>query len=142
MKPLSVTILILAALMVLLSGCSKETPSRDHIPLLKEVVFNLQESVRERNRAAIDSLLSPDILKHDQNSDSLLAFCFGPESSFAFERFGNCAISYTRNKAVAECFVMDSLSRSDRPVRLSFVYEHDLWLLSHFGEGDAVADSL
>ena len=83
------------AVLLLSAGCGEETPSRDHIPALKEKVFLLQQAVKGKNRAAIDSLMSPEILSFRQDSDSLLRFVFGPEERFAFRRFGKCDIFYT-----------------------------------------------
>jgi len=130
-------LVVLASLVLLAAGCSEETPSRDHIPLLKERVYLLQQAVKEKNHAAIDSLLSPKILSYQQDSDSLLNFVYGPDDSFAFERFGNCEIVYTSNKARIDCFVMDSTGRTDRPIVFTFVHEHDLWLLKRFEAGQA-----
>ena len=130
-------LIVLASLALLAAGCSEETPSRDHIPLLKERVYLLQQAVKEKIHAAIDSLLSPKILSYQQGSDSLLSFVYGPDDRFVFERFGNCEILYTSDKARIDCFVMDSTGRTDRPIVLTFVHKHDLWLLKRFEEGQA-----
>ncbi len=128
-------ILVVLASLALLAGCSKVTPSRDHIPLLKERVYLLQQAVKEKNRAAIDSLLSPKILSYQQGSDSLLSFVYGSDDRFVFERFGNCEIAYTSDKARIDCFVMDNTDRTDHPIVFTFVHKHDLWLLKRFEEG-------
>jgi hypothetical protein len=126
-------ILVVPALLA--AGCSEETPSRDHIPLLKERVYLLQQAVKEKNHTAIDSLLLPEILSYRQSSDSLLRFAYGPDDRFAFERFGDCEIIYTSDKARIDCFVMDSTGREDRPIVFTFVHKHDLWLLKRFEVG-------
>ncbi|RKX28806.1 MAG: hypothetical protein DRP47_03395 [Candidatus Zixiibacteriota bacterium] len=136
------TTIILVVGFIFIAGCSKETPSRDHIPVLKEQVFQLQEAIKNHSRAAIDSLLSPDILSAGQNSDSLLNFCWGYENDFPFERLGDCEIAYTDKHAIADCFVMDSTNMKDRPVRLIFIYQHDLWLLKRFEPRDTIASQL
>ena len=131
---------------ILLGACDDEprTPPRDQIPILKQVVFKLQEHVKERNRAAIDSMLSAKILDNQQSSDSLLSFVYGPEGDFAFTQFGRCDIFYTKANAEARCYVMDSSSQSDRPIRLSFIKDDTLWLLESFGvfEEEVVDTSL
>ncbi len=126
---------ILVVTALLAAGCSEETPSRDHIPLLKERVYLLQQAIKEKNLAAIDSLMSPKILSYQQGSDSLLRFVYWPDDRFAFERFGNCEIAYTSDKARIDCFVMDSTDRKDRPIVFTFVHKHDLWLLKRFEVG-------
>ena len=130
-------LVVLVSLALLAAGCSEETPSRDHIPLLKERVYLLQQAVKEKNRAAIDSLLSPKILSYQQGSDSLFSFVYGSDNRFVFERFGNCEIIYTSDKARIDCFVMDSTGRTDRPIVFTFVHKHDLWLLKRFETGQA-----
>ncbi|MBU8934878.1 MAG: hypothetical protein KOO62_12900 [candidate division Zixibacteria bacterium] len=133
--------LMVTAGLALIVGCAEETPSRNHIPVLKERIYLLQEAIKSESRAAIDSLLSTDILKVEQGSDSLLSFCWGADRSFAFDRLGDCAIVYTDQHAVTECFVMDSTGTRGHPVRLSWVYQHDLWLLQRFDIPEA-GDSL
>jgi len=133
-------ILLILSLLLSLISCSKKTPSRDHIPNIKERVYLLQEAIKERNRAAVDSLLSTDILDAGQSSDSLISFCFGEGGDFGFERLGNCIIAYTENNAEARCFVMDSTGAEDRPIRLMWVHQHDLWLLSRFETGDSTTN--
>ncbi len=135
MKQLMIVTVALAAGLALWAGCDKQmSPPRDQIPMIKKAVFALQERVKTRDRAAIDSLLSAKILDNKQSSDSLLGFVYGPSGDFAFEQFGSCDIAYTREIAEASCFVMDSAHGKDRPIRLSFIKDDTLWLLSAFGE--------
>lgn len=125
--------ILLFAVLVLLTSCGKEkTPSRDHIPIIKERLSKLQDGVKNQNISAIDSLLSVDILKKNQGSDSLLSFVFGPNRDFAFESFGQPVIIYTDEVAQVECFVMDSTHQNNRPVVLKYVYVSDQWLLNGF----------
>ena len=141
MKHLLPTMTALTMTILLLSGCDEELPSRDHIPLLKHQVYRLQEAVKTQNRAAIDSLLSPEVFDYGQNSDSLLSFVYGPQGTFAFEHFADCDIAYTSDKARVDCYIMDSTSESDRPVVFTFVYRHDLWLVKRFEVGRPQSDS-
>jgi hypothetical protein len=129
------------ALLISMS-CNEKTPSRDNIPILKKRIYTLQEAIKNKNRAAIDSLLSPNILKYEQNSDSLLSLCYGPDGSFAFDRLGDCEIMYTDDRAFADCFIMDSTGQKDQPVHLRFVHQHNLWLLERFliSEDSVTAD--
>ncbi len=133
---------LMAGVLLIISGCPDQTPSRDHIPVLKRQVYRLQEAVKARDRTVIDSLLSPDILSHKQDSDSLIRFVYGPNDDFAFERFGDCEIVYTSDRARVECFVMDSTGHRDRPLELTLIYRHEMWLLSRFEPGEIGLDSL
>ena len=139
---------LLTALIVCLSlivGCAKEEPpARNQIPILKSQLFRLQEAVETKNRAAIDSLLSVQILSIDQDSDSLLRFTYGADGSFAFRQFATGGIVYTNETARVECFIMDSTQTRDRPVIMTFILEHDQWLLKKFEPDvvEAVSDSI
>jgi len=125
--------LIFFLIAFLLVFCSNEkTPSRDHIPLIKEKLSRLQEGVRNQNAGAIDSLLSVDILKNQQNSDSILSFVYGPGRLFIFESFGQPVIIYTDKVAKVECYIMDSTHQTNRPIILTFDNSSDQWLLNRF----------
>ncbi len=142
---IKVTVVLVLAMVMIYGGCEKKSPKRDQIPLLKEKVFGLQEAVKAENRAAIDSMLSVKIIDNGQSSDSLLSFVYGPDRSFAFERFGNCEIIYTNDKARIECWVMDSTSQQDRPVTFFMALQKDMWLFTSFQQGnpaDTTGDSL
>ena len=56
-------VIILVGLALIVGGCDEEKlPSRDQIPILKQKLYALEQAVDTRNRAAIDSLLSVEIL--------------------------------------------------------------------------------
>ena len=135
---------VTAVMLSCLLGCAeKKTPSRDHIPLIKEKLSYLQNGVLTRNRAVIDSALSVKILDIEQSSDSLLNFVYGADNSFAFELFGEPVIIYTDKVAMIECYIMDSTRTKDRPITLLFSYDSEVWLLSKFetrGVGESRTD--
>jgi hypothetical protein len=118
-------------------GCGpEELPSRDQIPILKQNLYALEQAVSARNRAAIDSLLSIAILDAGQDSDSLLRFVYGPAGDFPFHRLGDYEIFYSNKIAVIKCQIMDSTEQSNRPLRLLYEFDEELWLLKEFGIGD------
>ena len=135
-------VLLLTAVAILIyQGCAERSPKRDQIPLLRNNVLKLQNAVKDHNRAAIDSLLSVKIISKSQGSDSLLNYVYGPQGQFPFERFGNCGIIYTSDKARIECFIMDSTGQTDRPLTFYLAREHDLWLFTSFEPGVIEPDS-
>ncbi len=133
-----------AAIIACLLSCAEQsTPSRDHIPRIKEKLSYLQNGVLTKNLAAIDSVLSLKILDNGQSSDSLLKFIYGSDNNFAFELFGEPLIIYTDKVAMVECYVMDSTKTKNRPMTLLFSYDNEIWLLSRFekrGAGESRAD--
>lgn len=127
---------MLAAALLLVSCGKEKMPDRNEIPVLKSRLYDLQEAVKSRDRAVIDSLLSVQILDLGLSSDSLLSFVYNFEGAyFPFERFGDYSIIYLDDKARIDCYVMDSTGATDRPVSLTLVKEHDLWLLKRFQAG-------
>jgi hypothetical protein len=129
--------LFLSGLMAACGG--DELPPREQIPVLRSRLFALQKGLSERNRGAIDSLLSVDILDIHQDSDSLLRFVYGSDGDFPFSQLGDYTIFFSNKLAVIDCFVMDSTARHDRPLRLIYKLDNDQWLLKEFRAG--VADS-
>jgi len=138
MVRVSILVLLLFATGLLTVGCDAEqrTPPRDQIPILKQTVYALQERVKEKDRAAIDSLLSAKILDNQQSSDSLLSLVYGAGGDYAFRQFGNCEIFYTKDNAEARCYIMDTTHATDRPIRFSFMLQDSTWLLESFGVWD------
>ena len=89
--------LIVAGLIV---SCHKEKlPSREQIPILRSRLFSLQEALSQRNRSAMDSLLSADILDLHEDSDSLLRFVYGADGSFPFRELGDYTIFFSNDTA-------------------------------------------
>lgn len=120
---------------LIISSCGEPVPKRNHIPVLKKNLYNLQVAVENKDRFAIDSLLSPKIFDNNQSSDSLLNFVYGGNDLFLFKQFGNAEIVYTIERAQITCFIMDSTVQSDRPFIINYIYEHDLWLVTSFEIG-------
>lgn len=128
-----VIIVVLLATLTIAAGCGKEeTPSRDYYPVLNSLVYDLQVAVKDSNRAAIDSLMSADILDKGLTSDSLISFAYGPNGRYDFQQFGNCVIVHTDKRAQIDCFVMDTTLKNDRPIRFNFKRDDTLWLLTDF----------
>lgn len=130
-------ILLVGAPLILAAGCGEEAPSRGHIPRLRAALYDLQEAIKEQDQAVLDSLLSVKILRVNQSSDSLLSFVYGEDGSFGFEQLILGEITYIEDKARIDCFVADSLGKKDRPLVLTYVWEHDMWLLKRFEPGEA-----
>ena len=133
--------LVLMAVAIISCG-EEKTPSRDHIPLIKERLSRLQEGVKNKSAASIDSVLSLNILKNQQSSDSLLKFVYGADGLFIFESFGQPVIIYTNKVAKVEAFIMDSTHQTERPVIFTYIFDDDQWLLSKFEPDTTKPDSL
>ena len=119
-----------------LGGCGgQDLPSRDQIPVLRQRVYALEEGIRTRSRAGIDSLLSTDVLDVKESSDSLLKFVYGSDDRFPFKKLGDYTIFFSKEVGVVDCFIMDSTENHDRPLRLKYKLDGKLWLLTEFQAG-------
>ena len=125
--------ILLVSMIAIIVGCGgEETPSRDYYPVLNRLVYELQVAVADSNRAAIDSLMSADILDKNLSSDSLISFAYGTQGDYDFQAFGNCVIVHTDERAQIDCYVMDTTMRNERPIRFIFERDDTLWLLTDF----------
>ena len=123
----------LIGITLLVAGCSEEkSPPRDQIPILRERLYSLEQVILRKDRAAIDSLLSTEILDYHESSDSLLNFVYGSDRDRSFVRLGDYQIFYNFDLAVATCYLMDSLGTKDRPVKFTFKKDDGVWLLKKF----------
>ncbi len=141
-KPLRSAITTVFFVGIIVSCGKDKTPSRDHIPLIKAQFTRLQEGVRNKSTASIDSILSVNILKNHQNSDSLLKFVYGSDGERAFESFGQPVIIYTEEVAKVEADVMDSAHLSNRPLIFTFIFDDGQWLLTKFEADSSNSDTL
>ena len=124
---------LIAALVFAHPGCEKrKPPAREHFPMIKEQVNRLQAAVRLRDRAAIDSILTPSMRGREDGADALLTFVYGPDGDLAFDVFGEYDIVYTHKRARVDCFIMDSTAARGRPVTFTFELKDDQWLLKRF----------
>jgi len=128
-------LLLLPAALLSLNCGDKQTVSRDHIPVIKKQFYTLQEAVKNRDTAELDSLISEAMLDDDMDTDSLFGFVYGADGSFAFDRFGEYEIFYTNKKARVDCYIQDSTLTKDRPAVFTFIFDDDRWLLKRFEAG-------
>ena len=125
-----------------LLSCQEKTPNRDYIPILKERVYLVQQAVKNRDAAALDSLLTDDMKGEGCNADSLVRFVAGSDGRFRFDRFANCEIYYNDDKARADCDVVDSAGNQNGRITLTLVRQKDRWLLKRYDPASAAeADS-
>ncbi len=133
-KSHTAAVLAFLSVVLLSLGCSDKPPRREHIPAIKKQIYAVQEAVKTKDTAALDSLVTSEMVSRG-TVDSLLQFVYGPDGEFPFTRFGDCEIIYTNDKARADCFVMDSTAQKNRPIILTFVYKDKTWLLKGFRAG-------
>lgn len=126
---------LMAAAFVACDEMKKEedTPSRDHVLVLKNCLVQLQEAVLTRDRMAIDSLMAGELKSQDNAVDSLLYFVYGPGLDYPLVQFGNYDILYYEDRARIDCFIQDSSLTMDRPVEFTYLLTEDtLWYLKSF----------
>lgn len=124
-------------LLLAVVGCGPDKlPSRDHIPVLKQRLYALEQGLVAGDRAALDSMMSVKILDVGQDSDSLLRFVYGADGRWPFHRLGDYNIFFSNKIAVINCYIMDTTEQRDRPLKLMYELDDQLWLLTRFDVGD------
>lgn len=124
-------------LLLAVVGCGPDKlPSRDHIPVLKQRLYALEQGLVAGDRAALDSMMSVKILDVGQDSDSLLRFVYGADGRWPFHRLGDYNIFFSNEIAVINCYIMDTTEQRDRPLKLMYELDDQLWLLTRFDVGD------
>lgn len=124
-------------LLLAVVGCGPDKlPSRDHIPVLKQRLYALEQGLVAGDRAALDSMMSVKILDIGQDSDSLLRFVYGADGRWPFHRLGDYNIFFSNKIAVINCYIMDTTEQRDRPLKLMYELDDQLWLLTRFDVGD------
>jgi hypothetical protein len=135
-------LLVVALAGMLAFACNERYPKRDYMAAIKGEFNRLQIALRDRNRAALDSLASRDMIDEGMSIDSLVRFVSGPSHQRAFERFGKYEIMYNDKKARIDCSLVDSAGQNYLPVTLTFVREKDDWRLKRFEPGRPPMDTL
>lgn len=124
----------LTALIVIVStGCErKKNPSRDEIPLIKEVLGKFQRAVVEKNAAAIDSLFMAEAYDLGYSSSQVLEAVYPNPDSSRFFAFGRKEFFYVKDKAVVTCFIMADSADSGRKVEITLEKDGETWYLKRF----------
>ena len=143
MKSLLKFSIIIAALLLLIS-CVEKNPPRDEIPLIKDLLANFEQAVREKNAAGIDSLIIAEAYEQGYHSTKILSDIYGagdtdPEiDTSSFLKFGGREFSYTKDIGFVKCFIISytvdtgSTDSPGRPVEITVVKKYDQWFLKQF----------
>jgi hypothetical protein len=118
---------------LLVFSCSREkNPPRDEIPLIKDTMGYFELAVKDKNVAAMDSLMSNDAAKLGYSARSILSEVYPDSAESTFFSFGKRSFAYTKDKAAVNCFIMADSTDSGRPVEITLVKSHDRWLVKRF----------
>lgn len=130
------SILVICQFMLISSCSEKKLPARAEIPLIKVAISRIEGAVRDRNQAALDSLMSIQMLERNLTSDSLISFVWGQIPIQRFARFSDCDIRFTNANAQCNCLITDDIGASNGGIQLQFSYEDKRWLLFQFSYSD------
>jgi len=120
-------------LLSIFSSCErKKNPPRDEIPIIKELLGEFERAIKEKNPAAIDSLLIAETAELGYSSSGILAEIYSESSRGTFHTFGGRSFSYTKKMAVVNCFIMADSTDSGRPAEITLIKAGDRWLIKRF----------
>ena len=121
----------LLSVFILLS-CSEKGPSRDEIPLIRTLLQNFEEAVREQNQARLDSMIVAEALQLGYSSEKILTDVYGSAGEGTFYTFGNKEFFYVVDKGVVNCFIKADSADPGRPVEITLVKAANTWLIKRF----------
>jgi hypothetical protein len=131
-----VTIINIACVFLLMSiflSCErKKNPPRDEIPAIKDLLGEFERAVKEKNGAAMDSLMIAEAAELGYSSSGILAEVYSESNQGTFYTFGGRSFSYTKKKALVNCFIMADSADSGRSVEITLVKAGDRWLIKRF----------
>lgn len=117
---------------VLVSCERKKNPPRDEIPVIKDLLGHFEQAVKERNAAAIDSLMIAEALELGYSSQTILSTVYPDYENDTFLGFGNRSFFYTKDKASVTCDIMSDTTDTGRPVEITLVKVDETWLIKRF----------
>lgn len=121
-----------ALLISLVLFCAEENPPRDEIPAIKDLLARFEEAVREHNPILMDSLIMAEAYDSGYNSPRILSEIYSDSTNGSSYTFGRRSFSYTKDKAVVNCFIKADSADSGRPVEIILVKSGDQWLVKRF----------
>ena len=127
----SVIVLILLGGMAVLTGCKAKNPSRDEIPAIKNLLAKLETGARDRNPAAIDSLIIADAYPKGYTSEKLLSDIY-PAGVGNFLTFGNREFYYSRENGVVNCRIKADSADTGRALEFDLIKTEGRWLVEKF----------
>ena len=116
---------------ILFGGCAEKEPSRDEIPLIKNTLARFEKAVKDKNAAAIDSLIIVDD-NEGYNSSKVMKDVYSVSSDDSILAFGKREFFYTQDKAVVNCFIMADSADSGRPFEITLVKKAKRWYIKRF----------
>lgn len=115
----------------LIVSCTHKDPPRDEIPLIKKLLGRIDQAVREKNAALLDSLIIADAYKLGYNSTKILDDVY-PTDTSQFLKFGGREFFYTKDEGVVNCYIVPDTADTGRPVEMTLVKANDQWYLKRF----------
>jgi len=124
--------LIGIVLLILAVSCSHKNPPRDEIPKIKNILAKLEQTIKEKNAAAIDSLIIADSYSKGYSSQTIISRVYPSPEDTNFFSFGKREFFYTENKAVVNCSILRNSADSGRPAEITLTKIADRWLIEKF----------
>ncbi|SYZ72912.1 hypothetical protein TRIP_C21027 [Candidatus Zixiibacteriota bacterium] len=126
-----ISVFLLATGLIILIGCRAKNPSRDEIPVIKNLLAKLEAGVRDRNPAAIDSLIIADAYSKGYSSEKLLSDVY-PDGVGTFLTFAEREFYYSDNNGVVNCRIKADPADTGRAIEFDLVKTGGRWLIEKF----------
>ncbi len=126
-------ILLFAFIGGLISSCKDPYPSVDERPKILTLIGKLQNAVKDKNAAAIDSLIIAESYQKGYSSASVLRDVYGDSETAGFYAFGGKEFYYAADEGVVNFTIMaDSSDTVGRAAEVVVKKIKDDWYISKF----------
>ena len=123
--------IILGGILIIIS-CAEKNPPRDEIPLIKNLLGQFEQAVKEKNSAGIDSLIIAEAYELGYHSTKILSDIYPDIDTGSFLKFGGREFFYTKDIGVVNCLIVSDTADTGRPVEITLVKKYDQWYLKRF----------
>ena len=123
--------IVMAGILIIIS-CAEKNPPRDEIPLIKNLLGQFEQAVKEKRSAGIDSLIIAEAYELGYHSTKILSDIYSDIDTGSFLKFGGREFFYTKDIGVVNCFIVSDTADTGRPVEITLVKKYDQWYLKRF----------
>ena len=91
----------------------------------------MEQAVRDKNAAALDSLILAESYDEGYHSSKILADVY-PDDTGSFLTFGRREFFYTKDNGVVNCYIVADTADTGRAVEITLAKKYDNWYLKKF----------
>jgi hypothetical protein len=119
-------------LLSVLSCSSKKNPPRDEIPVIKDLLADLEMAIKDKNPEVIDSLMADNAAELGYNSEQILSAVYSDTGENQSYSFGKRDFFYVKDKARVNCFIIADSTDPGRELEITLIKKDNRWKIKRF----------